>query len=161
MAAVDARRTLAEAVINRPQEGEKKSESKKFDLASLQDFDYDLRGKWGRFLKHVQRVRFDRFTHICKSYSHTFNEDIRFSLSNDIRALEFIRNLWVHRAGYVDQKIAEDWEEKPRITGIPLPPRDTEFVLDGALVKRLMDAASLSAEELVKFTDDKLAKCSA
>jgi hypothetical protein len=163
IAAVDNRKSLAERVISvQPDSGgktePKAQESKKFDISDLATFDYDLRTKLGRFLKHTERVKFDRLQQIEKSYEWAFQEAIYHATRDNphrkkLRALELTRNLWVHRAGLVDERLKRDWSSSG-IKDIHLPPLGSELVIDGSLAKDLIDSAIRSADTLIKSVDD-------
>jgi hypothetical protein len=158
VAAVDLRPKLADSIINarRDQNGnqQKGADSKKVDFAVLKDFNYNLTGRLGSFLRHVEKVDFDNLEKICHAYDTAFGEEAEAVTTknpyrSDLRALELVRNVWAHRAGIVDDQMCNSWKG---IT-IDLPNKGSEFIVDGAVARQLIDAAICSADSLIRFVD--------
>jgi len=109
---------------------------------------YDLTKVVGTVLKNQKRYSFGQLSDIKKAYKHAFSKgikDIDAIIGSDLRALEVVRNLLVHRAGIVDEKFIGETKNMPRFSGLKV---NDELPMTGDLVATLLSSTIGSSLEL-------------
>jgi hypothetical protein len=140
----------------------KNEQSPSLDYGVLKQNNFNLSGMMGDVLRSTDRARFGSFYDISQSYQRAFRlaEDPRLKTSSvlaeilsksdaDIRALENLRNVLLHRGGIVDDKFIE------HIAATSLDPaiavKDEQVAIDGEMVHRYSMAALKTGGALIKF----------
>jgi hypothetical protein len=148
-----------------PSEKEKGQQSS-IALSRLAKFKFDLRDHMGTLLKEDKDnlVSFDSLRVVEKAYHDAFwnpeSEDKRKcnallaifdKYRDDLRMLEELRNLFVHRGGAVDSKFLEN--TKDCSGSLQMPEIGTKLVLNGPAIARYAGASLNFSKDLLSFVD--------
>jgi hypothetical protein len=126
-------------------------------LILLQKYEFDLSTAMGTILKE-RNIRFDKLEDIRQNYARAFRDDsvVAEVLSDpSLDSLSAVRNLFVHRAGVVDQKYLNRTKNLPNVPSAAI---GEPILLDGEIVSKLTRPVMLRGIALLTAVDDWLAQ---
>jgi hypothetical protein len=128
---------------------ERRTEKIEVSLSHIRDLEFSTAGKMGTLLRNV--VKFDSVRGICESYRSAFWEDdesIEEALDYyELRRLNLVRNLLVHKAGKADKPFLEEAAKYPDLSACKIG--DT-LVVDGEMVLRLVEPVIGRSKDLIQ-----------
>ncbi len=139
-----------EPIFPRGDSAEKRPDSVKLDL--LRKHGYNLSNSLGTIMERNGKFKFSRLQGIRQAYIAVWGDPVKaiFQTYDDLKFLEAVRNVLVHRGGIVDKPFKERVKNDPVLSKLA---EDDALPVDSAMLSRFTKGVRGCTGDLLAFVD--------